>query len=37
VGLKLSDVPRDHHVQVRLRETDGVDEIKVGPSTGKKT
>jgi pyrimidine operon attenuation protein/uracil phosphoribosyltransferase len=37
VGLKLSDVPRDHHVQVRLRETDGADEITVGPSTGKKT
>ena len=35
VGLKLSDVPRDHHVQVRLRETDGVDEINVGPATGK--
>ncbi len=31
VGLKLNDVPRDHHVQVRLRETDGVDEITVGP------
>jgi pyrimidine operon attenuation protein / uracil phosphoribosyltransferase len=31
VGLKLSDVPRTHHVQVRLRETDGVDEIEVGP------
>ena len=35
VGLKLSDVPRDHHVQVRLRETDGVDEITVGRATGK--
>ena len=31
VGLKLSDVPRNHHIQVRLRETDGVDEITVGP------
>ena len=31
VGLKLIDVPRTHHVQVRLRETDGVDEIEVGP------
>ena len=31
VGLRLSDVPRDHRVQVRLRETDGVDEINVGP------
>ena len=31
VGLKLSDVPRTHHVQVRLREIDGVDEIEVGP------
>jgi pyrimidine operon attenuation protein/uracil phosphoribosyltransferase len=31
VGLKLTDVPRTHHVQVRLRETDGVDEIEVGP------
>jgi pyrimidine operon attenuation protein/uracil phosphoribosyltransferase len=37
VGLRLSDVPRDHHVQVRLRETDGVDEIAVGPSRGSKT
>jgi pyrimidine operon attenuation protein / uracil phosphoribosyltransferase len=37
VGLRLSDVPRDHHVQVRLLETDGADEIRVGPSTGKKT
>jgi pyrimidine operon attenuation protein/uracil phosphoribosyltransferase len=31
VGLKLTDVPRAHRVQVRLRETDGVDEIEVGP------
>jgi pyrimidine operon attenuation protein/uracil phosphoribosyltransferase len=31
VGLKLTDVPRTHHVQVRLREADGVDEIEVGP------
>jgi pyrimidine operon attenuation protein/uracil phosphoribosyltransferase len=31
VGLKLTDVPRTHHVQVRLRESDGVDEIEVGP------
>ena len=31
VGIKLPDVPRTHHVQVRLRETDGVDEIEVGP------
>jgi pyrimidine operon attenuation protein / uracil phosphoribosyltransferase len=31
VGLKLSDVPRDHRVRVRLRETDGGDEITVGP------
>src|SRR4051812_41632482 len=33
VGLKLTDVPRTHHVQVRLRETDGVDEIEVGPGS----
>lgn len=31
VGLKLTDVPRTHHVQVRLRETDAADEIEVGP------
>jgi pyrimidine operon attenuation protein/uracil phosphoribosyltransferase len=31
VGLTLTDVPRTHHVQVRLRESDGVDEIEVGP------
>jgi pyrimidine operon attenuation protein/uracil phosphoribosyltransferase len=31
VGLKLTDVPRTHHVQVRLRETDRADEIEVGP------
>jgi len=32
VALKLKDVPRTHHVQVRLREDDGVDEIIVGPA-----
>ena len=31
VGLTLSDVPRDHRVNVRLRETDGKDEISVEP------
>jgi pyrimidine operon attenuation protein/uracil phosphoribosyltransferase len=31
VGLKLTSVPRTHHVQVRLRDTDPVDEIEVGP------
>jgi pyrimidine operon attenuation protein/uracil phosphoribosyltransferase len=31
VGLVLPNVPRDHEVQVRLREDDGVDEIVVGP------
>lgn len=31
VGLVLPDVPRDHEVQVRLREDDGVDEIVVRP------
>lgn len=31
VGLKLTDVPRTHHVQVRLREIDAADEIEVGP------
>ena len=31
VGLKLTDVPRTHRVHVRLRESDGVDEIEVGP------
>ncbi len=30
VGLTLTDVPGDHEVNVRLRETDGVDEIVVG-------
>ena len=35
VGLKLTDVPRTHRVQVRLKESDGVDEIEVGP--GKST
>src|SRR5829696_2770535 len=36
VGLKLADVPRDHHVQVRLRETDGTDEITVAPARARK-
>ena len=31
VGLTLTDVPADHEVKVRLRETDGVDEIVVEP------
>jgi pyrimidine operon attenuation protein/uracil phosphoribosyltransferase len=31
VGLTLSDVPRDHRVNVRLSETDGKDEILVEP------
>lgn len=31
VGITLSDVPRDHRVNVRLRETDGKDEISVEP------
>jgi pyrimidine operon attenuation protein/uracil phosphoribosyltransferase len=31
VGLTLADVPRDHRVNVRLSETDGRDEIVVGP------
>jgi pyrimidine operon attenuation protein/uracil phosphoribosyltransferase len=30
-GLKLSVVPRTHRVNVRLKETDGVDEIVVEP------
>ena len=30
-GLMLSDVPPDHRVNVRLRETDGKDEISVEP------
>ena len=31
VGLTLKDVPRDHRVNVRLREVDGRDEIVVEP------
>ena len=31
VGLTLADVPRDHRVNVRLKETDGKDEILVEP------
>lgn len=31
VGLVLSDVPRDHRVNVRLHEIDGKDEISVEP------
>ena len=31
VGLTLSGVPADHRVNVRLRETDGRDEISVEP------
>jgi pyrimidine operon attenuation protein/uracil phosphoribosyltransferase len=31
VGLTLSDVPIDHRVNVRLKETDGKDEISVEP------
>lgn len=31
VGLTLHDVPRDHRVNVRLKETDGKDEISVEP------
>jgi pyrimidine operon attenuation protein/uracil phosphoribosyltransferase len=31
VGLTLKDVPRDHRVNVRLRENDGRDEILVEP------
>jgi pyrimidine operon attenuation protein/uracil phosphoribosyltransferase len=31
VGLTLQDVPRDHRVNVHLRETDGTDEIVVEP------
>lgn len=30
VGLTLTDVPRDHRVNVHLAETDGTDEISVG-------
>jgi pyrimidine operon attenuation protein/uracil phosphoribosyltransferase len=32
VGLTLQDVPRDHRVNVRLREVDGRDEIVVEPN-----
>ena len=32
VGLKEPDVPTDHVVKVRLRETDGVDEIVIEPN-----
>jgi pyrimidine operon attenuation protein/uracil phosphoribosyltransferase len=31
IGLTLTDVPRDHRVNVRLSETDGKDEILVEP------
>jgi pyrimidine operon attenuation protein/uracil phosphoribosyltransferase len=31
VGVHLDDVPPDHRVNVRLRETDGKDEISVEP------
>jgi pyrimidine operon attenuation protein/uracil phosphoribosyltransferase len=31
IGLVLSDVPRDHRVNVRLHEIDGKDEISVEP------
>jgi len=31
VGVHLDDVPADHRVNVRLRETDGKDEISVEP------
>jgi pyrimidine operon attenuation protein/uracil phosphoribosyltransferase len=33
VGLTLSDVPRDHRVNVRLAETDAKDEIVVEPKS----
>ena len=33
VGLLLKDVPKDHRVNVRLKETDGQDEIIVEPKT----
>ena len=33
VGLLLKDVPKDHRVNVRLKETDGNDEIVVEPKT----
>jgi len=31
VGLQISDIPRDHRVNVRLRENDGRDEVVVEP------
>lgn len=31
VSLKLQDVPKDHRVNVRLKETDGTDEIVIQP------
>ena len=31
VGITLSDVPKDHRVNVRLTEVDGKDEILVEP------
>ena len=33
VGLTLKDVPRDHRVNVRLKENDGRDEITVEPKS----
>jgi pyrimidine operon attenuation protein/uracil phosphoribosyltransferase len=33
VGLTLAAVPPDHRVNVRLRESDGKDEISVQPRT----
>jgi pyrimidine operon attenuation protein/uracil phosphoribosyltransferase len=33
VGLTLENVPRDHRVNVRLKENDGRDEITVEPKT----
>ena len=33
VGLTLKNVPRDHRVNVRLKENDGRDEILVEPRT----
>jgi pyrimidine operon attenuation protein/uracil phosphoribosyltransferase len=33
VGLTLKNVPRDHRVNVRLKENDGRDEIVVEPKT----
>ena len=32
VGLKLSDVPRKHRVNVRFTETDGADQVVVEPA-----